>query len=887
MSVPCRSDGTPANAGEDAISAPRIERTLNKHWRFCYDPEPVAGTERAAADHDTRDFLAIGLPHTWHTYETTAQMHPFIRNPSEVDNPYWWRGWGWYRKRFHIDRRHAGRRVFLEFDGVQKFSRVYCNGRDMAQHAGGFNTFSVDITDAVRWGEENVLTVAVSARRDDDFGHIPPMTAGNWNTYGGIYRDVRLVLKHPVHIPFQGSADYDGGTFVTTPEVSRDQAKVQVITHLRNEESSERRVTVRQRIVDPDGKIVAEFEAATTIAGQDTTTLTQDSPVVVRPRLWSPESPALYTLQTAVLGNGKTLDTLVSPLGFRWFRWDNQTNTLYLNDERVRITGMNRHQEYPWLGDAIPKRFHEMDLRDMRENLGINFARWCHYTQDKFVYDWCDRNGILVCEEVPNIKDLPFGSDIQQRQVVEMIRRDRNHPCIIMWSMGNETDNAADGRWACAEDNTRIIHYRKVTGPTPASDHSHLQLDMENLLRCTVRGWWESDAMDPECVPLPSDHENGQVTGSEAWQHAAARIRDGSIRGRIDDDTVVWIYADHGADREYRHCPLKHINPKGWVDAYRQPKQIYWLWQANRTQRLMAHARDYWWRPAHLGTLRDIVVDSNGDTVELFVGNERLGKQRPGPDNFFSVIFRNVPVRDADLRIVARRGSETVTHLTPMCGAPAALRLRSWPACLTADRADIALITVDVVDDNGVSVIGARPPVRWNIEGPGALLAPADMVTDIDQREAMDGTMYTIMPLVMPVRAGSQPGKITVSVSAFGLRSARIGLECRPAGPSPNDGIVEPSVENGGLERLRQQRRDAERISGGDAESFPRIDADIHIDATDRDGIRRELWHKLGMQGSRIETALENGALMERLIDLTLAGNGVLIADDINFHLRQ
>ncbi len=862
-------------------------RTFNRDWLFCYDPEPEPLAGRAEYEHDPADFHAIALPHTWHTYETTGQLHPFIHHPAESDNIYWWQGWGWYRKKFTIDTRHSDRRIFLEFDGVQKFCRIYCNGTFLKDHPGGYNSFAAEMTNAIKWGEENVIAVAVSARPDDDMGGIPPMNAGNFNTYGGMYRDVRLVLKNPVHIPFQGSADHEGGTLITTPVIDHEHAIVRILTHLRNDRDLQCKVTVLQRILDPKGSLVAEFGTTKEISPHSSVSVSLDSSPIKKPQLWSPDSPALYQVLTVVMEGDSVLDEISSPLGFRWFRWDNDTNALYLNDERVRINGMNRHQEYPWLGDAIPKDFHEADLRDMRENLGINFARWCHYTQDNFVYDWCDRNGIIVCEEAPNIKNLPSGPDVQRRQVVEMIRRDRNHPCILMWSMGNETDNAADGRWARSEDDTRIIHYRKVSGPTPECDHSHDQLDMENLLRCTVRGWWEDDAMDTECEPLPGDHESGQVSGTEAWQHAAARLRDGCIRGRIDDvDTVAWIYADHGADREYKHCPLKHINPKGWVDAYRQPKQIYWLWQANRTDRLMVHARNYWWRPLHTGTRRDIVVDSNGETVRLYVGDELVGEKRPGPHNFFSVVFKNVPVRPAELRAEARRGSQTATHITRMPSPPRALRLNASKKTVVADRASIALVRVDVIDERGTPVIGARPPLNWEVDGPGRLVGPAEMVSDINRREEMDGTMYTVTPIVMPVRSAERPGEITVKVSSPGLQPGRLVIKsCAPA-HRPEDGIREWPVAEGHTERLQRQREDAGAMSRL-SESIPLIYSDIRTDPSNREKIRRQLWREIGESDFLSESDPKAVELIEGLTELALESHGTLIADDVNFHLRR
>jgi len=865
---------------------PRVVRTINRDWGFCYDPASVVDEGRALPGDDEGDFYGIALPHTWHTHETTGAVHPFMRDPSETDNPYWWHGWGWYRKRVSLDSRHVGRRVFLEFDGVQKYCRVYCNGAFAAEHKGGFASFSVELTEHIRWGAENVLAVAVSARRDDSFGAIPPLTAGNWNTYGGIYRDVLLVLTNPLYIPFQGAAEHEGGTFVATPEVDGGRARVRVTTHIRNSLREDRKVRVSQRVIGPDGRLVTEMQDGIVVPAGEQAACVQESDVVRQPRLWSPEAPNLYRVDTSVRDGDLVVDAWQSPLGFRWFHWDYGEDALHLNGERVRIVGMNRHQEYPWLGDAVPKWVHVMDLEDMRDNLGVNFARWCHYTQDKVVYDWCDRHGILVCEEVPNIKSLPFGREVQRQQVVEMVRRDRNHPCIVMWSMGNETDNAADGAWALAEDASRIIHYRHVRGPDPAGEHTDRNLDMENLLRCTVRGWWTPEAMAEDVAPLPEDHEHGQITGNEVWQHRAACIEGGSIRGRIDRDPVVWLYADHGADREYRHCPLLHLNPKGWVDAYRQKKLIYWLWQAHYCPRLMAHVHEYWWRRPHIGQRRPIVVDSNGEVVELYVGDALIGAQRPGPDRFLSVVFEDVEVRDDVLRAVARRGAETVEHCVPMAGAPVALRLTTSHGTIASDRAGVALITVEAVDADGAAVFGARPPIHWQVDGPATLLTPADCVSEINNREQLDGAMYVTMPFVAPIRSTREPGVVIVTASCPGLRSGQVVIGSRRPAPPHDDGICELSRPDGSLARLRRQQAEALRRGAARRLESPLAHADLCFDKLAPAEVRERLRELIGPENL---TADPGGAaeLLDRLVALAGAGGGTLLADDFNVHVRR
>lgn len=207
-------------------------------------------------------------------------------------------------------------------------------------------------------------------------------------------------------------------------------------------------------------------------------------------------------------------------------------------------------------------------MEDMKFGLDINYMRTAHYPNDPSVYYFMDRNGICINEELPNIKNQNFSKEVQEQNCREMIRRDRNHPSIVIWSMGNETDHACDSRYAVEEDPTRIITVRQPYNDSYNPEfckHTDKEMPVESYLRCTIRGWYDKDDMNLE----PSD---GQWAGTEYWQHKLSRNPKKPIS---EHNGTVWLYADHGADREYVGAPLKHINPKGWVDSWRTPKYVY------------------------------------------------------------------------------------------------------------------------------------------------------------------------------------------------------------------------------------------------------------------------------------------------------------------------
>ncbi len=487
-------------------------------------------------------------------------------------------------------------------------------------------------------------------------------------------------------------------------------------------------------------------------------------------------------MRTEVRSDGETADTYLSPLGIRWFKWNYAENRLYLNGRKILLRGINRHQEFPWLGDAMPKWMHDRDLEDIRHNLGLNFQRTVHYPNDPHTYDMCDRLGFILIEESPNIKDCAFGRDIQKEDLVEAIRRDRNHPSIFIWGMGNETNDPADSAWAAAEDPTRIIYLRRGENGGRYVQLTDKNLPIENLLRCTIRGWYGSDDHDFGAGAWRRAMTSGQVTGTEEWQYDKC-----VTSGRLtDQNVVVWLYADHGADRNYVNSPLRDINPKGWLDAYRFPKYVYYLWQANFTSQPMVYIHPTYWRPQYLGRTEDIVVDSNCDQVELKLDGRVIGTGTPTDAGAHSLTFHRVPVNRGTLTAVGRRGGREVASDLAMAGAPARLVLTASSPTIPADRSGIAVLSLDIVDAAGVHVYGAHPPLTWSVSGPGRLVGPSRYVTDTGKNGSREGTMYIDAPVANVLRSRERTGPIEVTVSAPGFAPVQTGIEA--VAPAPDGG---------------------------------------------------------------------------------------------------
>ena len=459
--------------------SPGIEKIINSHWTFNYFPEGSREINCESPAFDDSKWSLVSIPHTWSTYETTGELHPFIKSPSEKDNPYWWTGWGWYRKHFIVNSDITNKKVFIEFEGVQKYCKVWINGKYLGDHKGGYGSFDFDITEHVTKGKDNILVVAVNNKQNDEF-NIPPMAAGNFNVYGGIYRDVTLVIKDNLYIPMQGSASHEGGTFVTTPVVSEKQGIVRVQTWVKNDYSQPKNCVLNTYIIDASNKVIQVVKTKYTINPKQLYKFDQTFKPVKNPRLWSPETPYIYKVWSELTDGSKVTDSYTSPLGFRWFRWDYRENFLYINGKKSVIKGGNRQQEYPWLGAAIPEWLTELDFKDIDENLNYNFMRTAHYPNDKYVYDLADKYGIVIVEESPGIKNQPFSPEVQEQQMKEMIRRDRNHPSIMFWGIGTDTGLAA----TLNEDTTRILTATRVINTTkpPARLHSFENMAKENVI---------------------------------------------------------------------------------------------------------------------------------------------------------------------------------------------------------------------------------------------------------------------------------------------------------------------------------------------------------------------------------------------------------------------
>ena len=368
----------------------------------------------------------INLPHT-----------PFVE-PLVVLHQ--WQGICYYRKILNVSKKEIDKQLWLEFEGAMHLADVWVNGQHLIQNSGGYTPFVVDVTGMLHADRGNEILVRLDNRNNPLIPPGKPLETLDFCYYGGLYRDVNLIVKHPVHIthPIMANEVAGGGIFVTYPYVSKQEAEIKVKTQVSNKVGTQRHLTIRHTLYEWSkkkgrGKKVALVESPLVLAAGTTQHHTQQF-TVNNPKLWYPDSPALYVLRTEVMDGRKVTDCEDTRIGIRRIEMTREKGFV-INDKPLKLEGSNRHQEYPYVGNAISDQAQYRDMYQIRDN-GFNTVRLGHYPQDPSVLEACDELGLLVIEPIPGWQFFNKAQgfvDHTYKDIRDLIRRDRNHPSVIMW----------------------------------------------------------------------------------------------------------------------------------------------------------------------------------------------------------------------------------------------------------------------------------------------------------------------------------------------------------------------------------------------------------------------------------------------------------------------
>jgi beta-galactosidase len=756
---------------------------------------------------DDSEWKPVDLPHDW------AIELPFVNDPALQSKGFYPLGRtypetsvGWYRRVFELEAADAGKRISLEFDGAYRESMVVLNGFYIGRHSGGYDPIRFDVTDFVKPGGRNVLLLRVDATSSD-----------GWFYEGaGIYRHVWLVKTHPVHVK-------QWGTFVRS-EVKSNSASVAIRTELANSSLTAKDARVVSTVLDPTGKEVGKAVTAPVPITANGDYTFEQKIEVSRPMLWSLEERSLYTLVTEVRSAGEAVDRYVSRFGIRTIRID-ASRGLYLNEKPIKIKGTCNHQDHAGLGAALPDAVQSYRIGKLKE-MGSNGLRTSHNPPTPELLDACDELGMLVFDETRMMSSNPEGL----AQFENLVRRDRNHPSVFMWSMGNEEATANTERGVSILTAMKDVADRH-DGSRPVSIAPTGAIGTGGLAVCDVVGY---NYMDPGAAAYHKAHPEKPVIGTETVSAVCTRgiyITDPS-KGFVSSYDPYTTTGRASAEGWWRFCDVQdwllggfvwtgfdyrgEPSPNGWpnissqygiIDICGFPKDTFFYYQSWWTEKPVLHLFPHWNWPGYEGKEIAVWVHSNLDKVELFLNGQSLGAKEMQKNQH---LVWNVNYAPGTLEARGyKNGAQTLNARRETTGAPAALALSVDRQEIAATGEDVAMVTVEVHDAQGRIVPVTDNNIAFKVTGAGKLIGlgngdPTDQASDKGStRKAFGGRAMAI------VQSAKVTGAIHIEATSEGLASSELVLSGKTATLRPQVAVWERVVPQGagvtGLWRLDDQ----------------------------------------------------------------------------------
>ena len=729
-----------------------ISESFTKNWRFL-EKEAKDGASPTLNDEKWR---ILNLPHDW------SIEHPC--SPDKASSTgYLPGGIGWYRKSFILPDSMEGKRVYIYFEGVYNHSEVYINGEKIGFRPNGYLSFLYDLTPYLHYKGSNIVAVRVNHSEDAD---------SRWYTGSGIYRDVYLVYAPQVHIAQWGVSYQIKG-------LTDKKATIKIETSLENHHLISEKIQVQQAILDANGRIVASQQ--NNIISSVGITSQQQTLALSHPKLWSLDSPYLYSLRTRVYNHGKLLDETIQPLGLRTIQFD-ANKGFSLNGRALKLKGVCIHHDAGILGSAVPKEVWRDRLLKLK-SLGINALRLSHNPQAPDLYDLCDEIGLMIKDEAFDEWEFPkkkwvegwnqgtpshqgsasYFNEWCQRDIADMIRRDRNHPSIILWSIGNEVDYPNDpyshpildsvgigqqhekGYHPNLPDANRMGQIAKrliaavkqwdtsrpVTGALAGPIMSN-KTEYPGLLDVVGYNYTESRyAQDHQQYPSrilygsetghsmdawKAVRDNNYISGQFLWTGLDYLGEAGSWPSRGFTTGLIDLAGNIKPNGYFRQA-LWSDKPMAYLGAYRIPKS-----NSRRNSMLSQYASPLWLFEE--GELVRVVCYTNCDEVELYLNGKIVGNRIPRNDDK-GIVFWDIPYAAGTLSIKGYNKGENVAEQTLYTPErPAALRISKVAQPENKEKEDgITQIWVEIIDKEGHLVANADETITCQLEGPARFIA--------------------------------------------------------------------------------------------------------------------------------------------------------------------
>jgi len=787
----------------------RSQILLDPGWHF-YRGD-TAGAETVKFDDSA--WRLLDLPHDWSIEDLPGTNSPFNRDAiSGVSGGFTTGGTGWYRKTFLIPAEQNSKRILLQFDGVYMNPEIWINGISLGSHPYGYTSFWFDISDKVKPGKTNILAVKV---RNEG-------TNSRWYSGSGIYQHVWLKVVEPVHIA-------QWGTGITTPKVNADSAMVNIKTKVNNQSIGELKVKLVTRILNANGEETNSATSELMIGKEGDNEFGQDM-TVKNPHLWSTESPILYTAISEVYTGDKLVDRIQTKFGIRTIRFD-AVNGFQLNGKAMKLKGGCYHHDNGPLGSKSFDRAEERRMELLKAS-GFNAIRCSHNPPSPAMLDACDRLGLLVIDEAfdmwkeqknPNDYHLYF-NEWWQKDIESMILRDRNHPSVILWSIGNEIPNRQKpevvqvakmlGDYVRQIDPTRPVTSAvndlkpdkdpyfatlDVAGYNYASGGDHMQ---KSIYATDHKRVPERIMAGTESYPLEAFGawmdviDNPYVIGDFVWT-AFDYIGEASIGWRgypQEKNFFPWNLAYCG---DIDICgwkrPQSYYRDALWMENQlsiyvkppkpsfeENPKRVFW----SKWHWLDAVA-DWSWKGYENKPLQVSAYSSCGE-VELFLNNKSLGRKKTDRSTEFMASWE-VPYQAGVLKATGYNGGKEVNTATLYtAGEPTQIKLTADRAEIKADGQDLSYITVELLDDKGVRNPKAEDLVKFEIEGPGKIIGVGNtnpISTEsyqASERKAWQGRCLVV------IRSEQNNGKIVLKASSDNLKQSSIVISATGLDPITN-----------------------------------------------------------------------------------------------------
>jgi beta-galactosidase len=774
---------------------------FNNGWKFFLGNDSLASN----ANYSDAKWRSLNLPHDWSIESNFSSVFPATNQGGALPG-----GIGWYRKTFTVPVASKNKITRIEFDGVYKNSEVWINGHCLGKRPYGYINFFYDLTPHLIYGKTNVIAVKVDNSLQPD---------SRWYSGSGIYRDVKLVTTNNVAIA-------EAGVFITTPVINKSKATVSIQYKVSNTGNQNERVNLYTDVYDAAGKKIASSKQIVLRTVSAGATSYKDQLQINTPILWSTAKPYLYKAVTRIERNGQLIDEVKTNFGIRSFHFD-AASGFFLNHQPLKIQGVCMHHDLGPLGAAYNHAAAKRQLKILKE-MGVNAIRFSHNPPAAAILDLCDEMGFLVQVEAFDMwkkKKNKFDYNLyfdewHVRDIQAMVLRDRNHPSVFMWSIGNEIREQFDSTGTTIAK--RLVELVKAIDTTrPVTCALTENFPEKNFI-------WKSGALDVlgfnyklyDYADLPKRFPGQSFVATETASALSSRGSydlpsdsnrlwppDGktpTVKGNADMSVSAYdhVYAYWGSSHEaallavnkYKFMsgmfvwsgfdfigePVPYAWPArssyyGIVDLAGFPKDVYYLYQSEWTAKPVLHLFPHWnWNK---GDIVDVwAYYNNADEVELFLNGKSLGSKSKTSD-VLHVTWR-VPYQPGVLKAISKKnGKAILTKEIRTSGAPARIQLIADRTKLKANGKDLSFITVTLLDKDGNLVSNADQLIQFSVTGAG-FLAGTDNGFQADSLSLKSPKRKTWKGLALAiVQASRKKGNITVTVKTAGLKPVSISLE--------------------------------------------------------------------------------------------------------------